>query len=302
MDHIETSLVTGAAGMLGTALVPALREDGGRVHATDVVIGPGVDSLDVRDFKEVRALCHKFLPSRVFHLAAETDVEKCEADPDHAYRTNALGTQNVCLAAREIKATLIYISTAGVFDGQKKTPYTEFDQPNPLNVYGRAKLEGEHFVEKLMDKYFIVRAGWMMGGGPKDKKFVGQIVKQVRSGEKLLHVVNDKVGTPTYTVDFSRMICQLSKCEIYGTYHTVCTGLTSRLEVAREILDCLGRKDIEIVPVTSDFFKDTYSAPRAPSERMRNYLLELRGWNTMRTWQTALREYLSREFGETGVK
>ena len=96
-------------------------------------------------------------PGLVFHLAAETDLEICEANPDHAYLTNTLGTQNMCLAARRIGATLIYISTAGVFDGEKKTPYIEFDAPNPLNIYGKSKLEGEKIVEKMDDRRWFER-------------------------------------------------------------------------------------------------------------------------------------------------
>ncbi|MEM3434011.1 MAG: dTDP-4-dehydrorhamnose reductase [Candidatus Methanomethyliaceae archaeon] len=294
-------VVTGAAGMLGTALVPALRELGFRVYATDIVVDrPDIDPLDVRDLDALDAYFRKTAPMIVFHLAAETDVDKCELDPDHAFLTNVIGTQNVCIAARRVNATVFYISTAGVFDGMKSEPYTEFDEPNPINVYGKTKFEAEKIVKDLCQRYFIVRAGWMIGGGRKDKKFVAKILMQLRKGARILYVVNDKFGTPTYTVDFSRVICKLAETDWYGLYHAACTGEGSRLDVAREILSFLGRDDVELVPVPSEFFRNSYPAPRPRSEMMRNYMLELRGLNIMRSWKEALREYLATNYKDIG--
>jgi len=275
------------------ALVPELRQAGYNVIGTDINAESNeIDFLDVRDYDSIVNHFRDNHPKFVFHLAAETDLERCESFPDLAFMTNTLGTQNVCLAARDVGAILIYISTAGVFDGEKSDPYTEFDQPNPINVYGKTKYEGEKFVERLCKRYFIVRAGWMIGGGNKDKKFTAKIIKQIREGAKELHVVNDKFGTPTYNVDFSRVLCWLMQTNWYGLYHAACTGTGSRLDVAREIAKFLGKNDVKMIPVESDFFKDTYFAPRPRSEIMRNYVLELRRCSIMRPWKAALFDYL----------
>lgn len=297
----KSCVVTGAAGMLGSALIPALRQAGYEVYATDIVKDNNtVDLLDVRNYDSISNYFHEIKPKFVFHLAAETDVDKCELSPDHAFMTNALGTQNVCLATRDIGATMIYISTAGVFDGEKSGYYNEFDKPNPINIYGKTKYEGEIFVEKLCGRYFIVRAGWMIGGGEKDKKFTAKIIKQLKDGVEELYVVNDKFGTPTYNVDFSRVLCWLAQTNWYGVYHAACTGTGSRLDVAREILKFLDRNDVKLIPVTSDFFQNSYPAPRPKSEMMRNYVLELRGYNAMRPWKTALSEYLRNGYQAIG--
>lgn len=290
-------LVTGAAGMLGSSLVPVLRKEGHEVYPTDIdTSDEGIEFLDVRNIEEIFKFIKRSKADLVMHLAAETDVDKCEAEVDHAFMTNTTGTQNVALACQENDIVIVYISTAGVFDGTKKEPYTEFDEPNPINVYGKTKLEGEKFVEKLLDKYFIVRAGWMIGGGEKDKKFVAKIIKQIDEGAKELHVVTDKLGTPTYAPDFSKVLAELIKTNYYGLYHLTCKGSGTRYDVAKKMLEFLGRNDIKLIPVTSEFFSETYPAPRPRSEMMRNFMLDLRGMNTMRPWEGALDEYLRTNF------
>jgi len=290
-------LVTGAAGMLGSTLVPILRKKGHRVYPTDIDLSDkGMKLLDVREIKQVENWVKKVSPNLIMHLAAETDLEKCEDDPNHAYLTNTVGVQNVALLCEHKKIPLVYIGTAGVFDGKKKGFYNEFDVPNPINIYGKSKLAGERIIEKLLTKYYIVRAGWMMGGGKKDKKFVAKIMKQINEGAKKIHAVTDKLGTPTYTVDFSKCISRLILTEYYGLYHIVCSGEGTRYDVAKEILKILDRKDIKLIPVTSRFFSKTYPAPRPRSEMMENLMLELRGMNTMRSWKEGLKEYLELNF------
>lgn len=290
-------LITGAAGMLGSSLVPILRERGHKIYATDIDLSNRkAKLLDVREIKQVERWIQKVRPDLVMHLAAETDLEKCEADPGHAYLTNTIGVQNVALFCQLEDIPLVYISTAGVFDGEKKGFYSEFDVPNPINIYGKSKLAGEKIVEDLLTKYYIVRAGWMMGGGKKDKKFVAKIMRQINDGAKKIHVVTDKLGTPTYTIDFSKCISKLILTGYYGLYHMVCSGDGTRYDVAKEILKILGRTDIKLIPVTSKFFSKTYPVPRPRSEMMENLMLELRGMNTMRSWKEALKEYLELNF------
>jgi dTDP-4-dehydrorhamnose reductase len=293
--------------MLGSALVPALVEAGHSVTATDKRIdelkpwgpnGPPLGRLDVRSRAEVTAWCARVEPEFIVHLAAETDLETCESDPDAAFFTNALGTKHVVLASRDLGVPVAYVSTAGVFDGRKESPYIEYDQPAPINVYGSSKLEGERYVQWFSDRFYIVRAGWMVGGGPKDHKFVAKILNQLRDGATTIYAVDDKLGTPTYAPDFARCFCQLIQAGSYGLYHMACEGMGSRYDVAEKILEALGRADVALVKVSSDFFKDRFWAPRPRSEIMRNLVLELQGLNGMRPWPVALAEYLQTAFGD----
>jgi dTDP-4-dehydrorhamnose reductase len=284
-------LVTGAAGMLGSALVPALNQRGGKVFATDLKpIDDEIEFLDVRDYKKIEESVNKIKPDMVLHLAAETDVDKCELEPEHAFLTNTIGTQNVALACQKRNIVMVYISTIGVFYGDQFEPYSEFDTPNPVNIYGRSKLEGEKIVQSLLQRYYIVRAGWMMGGGPKrDKKFVGKIIRQIKE-KNVLKAVNDKVGSPTYTVDFSKCLTNLIETGYYGLYHCTNKGYCSRFDVAKKIVALMGRSDVTVEPVSSAYFP--LPAARARSEMSRNYKLELLGKDTMKNWEDALKEYI----------
>jgi dTDP-4-dehydrorhamnose reductase len=284
-------LVTGADGMLGSALCPTLSQKGHKVIPTDLVPeGGGIEHLDVRSYERVGKIVEEIRPDMVMHLAAETDVDKCELEPDHAFLTNTIGTQNVALACQSHSIVMVYISTIGVFYGDKPEPYTEFDIPNPINVYGRSKLEGEKIVQNLLQRYYIVRAGWMVGGGPrKDKKFVGKIIRQIKE-TNVLKAVSDKIGSPTYTFDFSKCLTDLIETGYYGLYHCTNKGYGSRFDVAKKIVDFLGRSDVTVEPVSSAYFP--LPAARARSEMSRNYKLELLGKDTMRNWEDALKEYI----------
>ena len=188
---------------------------------------------------------------------------------------------------------MIYISTAGVFDGLKRDgPYTEFDDPNPINVYGDSKYQGELFVLRLVPRHFVVRAGWMIGGADRDHKFVARILAQVREGRATIHAVTDKRGTPTYTKDFAANLLELVGTPFYGRYHMAGKGEGTRFDVATEILEVIGRTDVTVVPVDSSYFNDEFPTPRLPSEAMRNLMLDLHGLNRMRPWRIALRDYI----------
>jgi dTDP-4-dehydrorhamnose reductase len=192
---------------------------------------------------------------------------------------------------------MTFISTAGVFDGLKESPYTEFDTPNPVNTYGASKHEGELIVARTVERHFIIRAGWMVGGGAKkDHKFVSRIIDQVRDGADTVYAVTDKLGTPTYAPDFSRCLLGLIESGVPGLYHMACGGEGSRYDVAERILEVLGREDITLAPVTSEYFAEEFPSARPPSEIMRNMVLDLQGMNTMRPWRVALEEYLLTEF------
>ncbi|HET7568250.1 MAG TPA: dTDP-4-dehydrorhamnose reductase [Gaiellaceae bacterium] len=282
-------LVTGAAGAVGSYVPQVFADD--ELILTDR--RGDFRMLDVRDPDAVSATVSDVRPDVVLHLAAATDVDQCERDHDYAFSNNAIGTQNVALAARNNDAELVYISTAGVFWGDKPEPYTEFDEPGPANVYGHSKLAGERIVATLCDRFYTVRAGWMVGGGVLDRKFVGKIAEQLRGGATHLKAVDDKFGTPTYAPDLLRNVRRLLGTGYHGLYHGVNKGVCTRWDVAAELATILGREDVEIERVSSAEFP--LPAPRARSEAMRNYKLELLGLDEAPAWQEALRTYVEGE-------
>jgi dTDP-4-dehydrorhamnose reductase len=276
-------LVTGASGMLGGDLCRLLADRHG-LYAADV------DTLDVSVPGQVLAALEQSSPELVIHLAAWTDVDGCERDPFNAYRVNTVGTQNVALACQKAGIPMVYLSTISVFDGLKPEPYTEFDTPHPQSVYSRSKYQGELIVQSLLSRYYIVRAGWMFGGGEHDKKFVGKIIRAARESNEL-RAVDDKFGSPTYTVDLARGLDKLIETGLYGVYHMVNPGgMPSRFEVAQFILKCAGITDCRLVPVPSAAFP--LPAPRPRMEAGYNLHLELLGFDWMRPWTEALREYI----------
>lgn len=283
------ALVTGANGMLGSTLCPVLAKHGYKVMPTDInTENSGMEFLDVRDFTQVKSLISQKKPDIIFHLAAETDVDKCEVEVDHAFMTNTYGTENIALACQEYNIPMVYISTCGVFDGKKTVPYNEFDTPNPISIYTKSKFEGEKIVEILLKKYFIFRAGWMMGGGKKDKKFIAKIVELIKT-KNILTVVNDKRGCPTFTKDFSEGIIKVIGAGQYGLYHVTNKGSATRYDIACKIIEYLGRDDITVKPISSQEFP--LPAPRPDSEVVDNHKIELLNIH-VRPWEEALKDYL----------
>jgi len=289
-------LLTGCAGMLGSAMRPALKAKGHTIVSTDIdTQEQGIEYLDVRDHAAVLAMALRVKPDMIMHLGAETDVDKCEVEIDHAYKTNTLGTQNVAYVCRKLDIEMVYISTAGVFYGDKIEPYTEFDTPRPANVYGDSKLQGEHVVRQLLTKYYICRAGWMIGGGGnKDKKFLNKIMQQIQKGSKEIKAVNDKFGSPTYTVDFSACMANLIATGYYGLYHMGNIGSCSRFDIAKKAFEILGITGVKLTPVSSAVFP--LPAQRARSEAMTDCMLNLRGINLMRPWEEAVTDYVVSSF------
>jgi dTDP-4-dehydrorhamnose reductase len=264
------------------------------IRCTDVDVNSyWLEYLDFRDFEAYRSDVMAFAPDVLIHLGAHTDLEFCERNVDDCYLTNAIAPENAVFIANELGIPIVYVSTAGIFDGQQDT-YDDWDLPNPLGHYARSKYAGELFVSHHADRYLTCRAGWMMGGGPtKDKKFVNKLMRQLKDGKTELHIVADKLGTPTYTHDFARSVGLLLEKETWGLYNMVCEGVTSRLGVAREMLEILGLEEsVSITEVSSDFFADEYFAERPYSERLINRKLQLRGLYEMRDWRVSLREYL----------
>lgn len=285
--------IAGCGGMLGEAFFKTFQEDY-EVKCSDIDINePWLSYCDFRVLSQYREDVRNFNPDYLFHLGAHTDLEYCENNQDDCYLTNTIAVENGVYIANELNIPILYISTAGIFDG-KKNLYDDWDEPNPLGHYARSKYAAEVFVKETAHKYLICRAGWMMGGGPKkDKKFIQKVMKQILNGKRVLQIVNDKDGTPTYTHDFAKNVKLLLEKEVWGLYNLVCGGQTSRIEVAKYLLEALKLESkIEIQEVSSDFFANTYFAPRPPCERLVNYKLNLRDLNIMRDWKVALEEYI----------
>ncbi len=285
--------IAGSGGMLGEAFYAQFK-DHYELKCTDKDVNENwLSFLDFRDFEQYKKDVISFNPDYLFHLGAYTDLEYCENNADDTYLTNTISVENAVQIANELNIPILYISTAGIFDGNKEL-YDDWDQPNPLGVYARSKYMGERYVVENAKRFLVCRAGWMMGAGPKkDKKFIQKLMKQLKEGKSELYIVDDKDGTPTFTHDFAKNVKKLIENEYWGLYNMVCGGQTSRLEVANELLSLLNLKDeIKINVVNSDYFKDIYFAERPPCERLENRKLNLRGVNLMQDWKSALKEYI----------
>lgn len=285
--------IAGCGGMLGEAFFCQFKDEY-KLKCTDKDVNESwLSFLDFRDFDAYKRDVTDFMPDYLFHLGAYTDLEFCEENVNDTYNTNTLGVENAVYIANKLDIPILYISTAGIFDG-KKDLYDDWDMPNPLGVYAISKYMGERFVVENAKRYLVCRAGWMMGGGPKkDKKFIQKLMQQLKDGKKELFVVNDKNGTPTYTHDFAKNVKLLLNKKYWGLYNMVSGGQTSRLEVAKELLRIIGKQEvIKITEVTSEYFAKEYFAVRPICERLVNRKLNIRGINIMHDWKVALKEYI----------
>jgi len=272
--------VTGWNGLLGTSLVPLLR------HAHDVD-GFGVEDGEVTDLQFVRARFERFKPDAVFHLAAWTAVDACEAEPDKAFRVNGEGSRVVANEAARLNARVIAVSTDYVFDGEGTRPYTEDDAPAPKSVYGKSKLSGEEAVAGVAD-WAIVRTAWLYGGGGRN--FVDTILTALDERGNL-EVVNDQVGSPTYAQDLSGALVTLLEAGAQGLYHVANVGEASWFDLAREAATLTGRNPERIRPAT------TAQVPR-PAPRPAYSVLDCTRAATrhgirLRPWRNALADYLA---------
>ncbi|MCK5833273.1 dTDP-4-dehydrorhamnose reductase [bacterium] len=277
-------LATGAKGMMGCDVIPILSEK------CDV-LSTDIEELDICDNEQVRKAIKRFRPNWVLHMAAMTDLDRCEIEPKLAENVNSKGTENLAQACFDFNVSMIYISTSGVFSGLKKSPYIEDDIPRPQNVYGKTKYSGEKAVREILapDRWLILRAGWLFGGGAQDKKFVGKIYK-IAKQEGMLSAVEDIYGSPNYTVDIGNLILYFVNNRINGLFHVANEGCANRFKIAEEIVRVAGI-DCIVKPVSSEFFKN--SAQRPPMEAIENVRLREIGYK-MRPWEEALAEYVKR--------
>jgi dTDP-4-dehydrorhamnose reductase len=290
--RVRKMFVTGAGGMVGSYVRDVFEQ--WDLTLTDLV--PGCERLDVTKADDVKRAIQSAGPDVVLHLAAATDVDRCQRDPEWAHRSNALGAENVARACEDAGVTLVYVSTGSVFPGGQAEPYAETDEPAPVNAYATAKLAGERAVAAVVSRRYIVRAGWMMGGGARDTKFVGKMAELIAAGRTPLRAVADMWGTPTYARDLLGGIDRLLATNAYGLYHVGNAGHCTRYDMALAIRDSLGRPDIVVEPVDSSVFP--LPAPRPRSEAIRSVALARLGI-APRPWRDALHAYVASEIAPT---
>ena len=277
----KTVLVTGHLGQLGNALMELL-SPGYRTCGVDL------EEMDITRAEEVAGAFYLHQPDIVIHTAALTDVDGCELDPEAAVRINAIGTQNLVIAAEEFNSVFVHLSTDYVFPGNAGKPYMECDPTNPLSWYGKSKLMAEQFVRNMLYRYFIVRTSWLVG--EKGRNFVKIMLKLAREKDELT-VVDDQRGCPTFASDLARALLELIETPYYGTYHVTNSGETTWYDFAVRILKEAG-VDTPVRPITT---KDLgRPAPRPSYSVLSNMLYEQRGFTPMRPWEDALVEYLGK--------
>ncbi|PKL66226.1 MAG: dTDP-4-dehydrorhamnose reductase [Methanobacteriales archaeon HGW-Methanobacteriales-1] len=272
-------LIIGSEGMLGHDLVEILSKEN-EISTTTI------DTLDITDIEKTIETVKNINPDVVVHAAAFTDVNESETKKDLAYKVNGIGTRNVAVACKESNSALVYICTDYVFDGEKGISYQEYDQTNPLSIYGKTKLQGETYIRDILSKFYIVRTSWLYGyHGPN---FVTTMFKLAETMDTI-SVVNDQIGSPTYTLDLAIAISKLIKKPTYGIYHITNSGECSWYEYAKEIFEMAGIT-IEVKPVSTEEYPQP--APRPKYSVLENYNWKMEGFPEIRNYKDALQEYM----------
>jgi dTDP-4-dehydrorhamnose reductase len=272
-------LLMGAKGQLGVDLTSALIS-GHDVTAWDV------DELDITDLDAVIEAMRARKPDLILNAAAYTDVDGCEAHEEMAYRVNAIGPRNLAIGALEAGAGILHISTDFVFDGEKGTPYLEFDETNPQSVYGRSKLAGERAVREITPRHYILRTAWLYG--PHGHNFVKTMLR-LASERDTVSVVDDQVGTPTATADLIEAVMAVMGSEAYGTYHATCEGACSWYDFAVAIFRHAG-VSVKVEPTTTEALGRP--AKRPAYSVLDNFMLRHQRHVTLRDWESALCAYM----------
>ncbi len=274
-------LVTGAGGMLGAALVPALERAGHRTMAL-----PKTDA-DVTRLEALIGPARDFRPDWIFHLAAFTKVDDCESQPDHAHLVNGLGSRNAALAAAEVGAAVLAISSDYVFDGRGTTPYREYAIAAPVSVYGASKWAGEQSVREVHPRHMIVRTSWLYGLGGAN--FIDTILRKAQAGDPL-KVVDDQRGSPTWTQDLAQALIRLAETNQYGTYHITNSGHCTWFDLAAHVIERAGLKT-SLERTTSQAF--ARPAPRPAYSVLSNQFFEHVTRTPMPAWQDAANRYVA---------
>ena len=275
--------ITGSGGLLGRAVKTHCVAQGDDVHAF------GHKALDISDASTVKSQLGNLKPDVVFNCAAWTDVDGSESDPNRAESANALGPELLAATCRDIDALLITISTDYVFDGAKDGFYTQRDHPNPINVYGHFKLEGERRAQIASARTIVVRSGYIFGAGGTN--FLSTVLDRARSGDRL-KAISDMTGTPTYATDLAVRLRELAELDLPGTYHVVNAGDGASFEMfARTALELGGIDPVLLQSSTLAELKRPAARPR--NSRLRCLLSEAIGLMPLRRWQAALEDFVT---------
>lgn len=275
-------LVTGVKGQLGHDVLLELSRRG---HEA---IGVDAQEMDITDESAVRKVINEVSPEAVIHCAAYTAVDKAEDNIDICRKVNAIGTKNIAQVCRELNCKCMYISTDYVFDGEGVRAWEPTDKvSNPLNAYGLTKYEGEQWLQKYVDKFFIIRISWVFG--INGNNFIKTMLRLGKE-KGAVSVVDDQIGSPTYTVDLSILMCDMIESEKYGIYHAANEGLCSWYEFACEVFRVAGMTDVKVTPVDSSMFPA--KAKRPKNSRMSKDKLTANGFNKLPIWQDAVKRYI----------
>lgn len=275
-------VIAGVSGQVGSRLKMVLSPD----HD---IIGYDIHTLDITDFDAVKKAITSLKPNIVINAAAWTDVDGCAKDPQRAIAVNAIGAQNLAIAAYEVDAPVLQLSSNEVFSGDAKRPYGEYDQRAAVNPYGHSKLVAERAVAQTNPRHYIVRFSWLFAHGGHN--FIHAILNAARAG-KSLRVVVDEVSNPTYNADLVDAMVQLIHTGRYGTYHLPNEGVISRYAFARYVLDKVGFGDVPIAPIS----RHQWHRPSIPPlyTGLQNEFARQLGI-TMRPWQAAVDAFLEAE-------
>lgn len=274
-------LVTGKTGQLGHDVLLELERRG---HEA---VGTGSADMDITDESAVSLVLHKYQPEAVIHCAAYTAVDAAEDDEERCQSVNVDGTVNIARVCREIGAKMLYLSTEYVFSGEGERPWEPEDKTAPLNVYGRTKYEGELAVKQYLDRFFIVRISWIYG--INGKNFV-KTMRRLGEEKGSVSVVNDQVGSPTYTRDLAVLLVDMIESEKFGVYHASNEGTCSWYEFACEIFKQSGMDDVVVTPVDTSAFPAKAARPK--NSRMNKDKLRENGFSLLPSWQDALQRFI----------
>ena len=274
-------LVTGVKGQLGYDVVNELTKRG--IEA----VGVDIQDMDITDAASVEKVIGKAAPDAVIHCAAYTAVDQAESEPELCQQVNAAATRNIAEICRDIKSKLLYISTDYVFPGEGDRFYEVDAAKGPKNVYGSSKLAGEEAVQAVLAEYFIVRVSWVFG--IHGRNFIKTMLK-LGEGKTKLTIVGDQVGSPTYTVDLARLLCDMAATDRYGVYQASNEGICSWAQFAQEIFD-QAQMPVKVFPVGSEEYPT--KAVRPKNSRMSKKSLDQAGFLRLPSWQDALRRYLT---------
>ncbi len=253
------------------------------------VVGVDLDTCDVTDAQSVLQTFEEVHPDAVIHCAAYTAVDKAETERELCERVNIIGTDNIAMACSEFGAKMLFLSTDYVFNGEGEQPYTTDDPCNPINFYGYCKRQAEERIQQSLDRYFIVRISWVFGH--YGNNFVKTMLRLGKERESIM-VVNDQIGSPTFTEDLATLLCDMVQTERYGIYHATNEGVCSWYDFAAAIMH-EAHLPCAVLPISSESYRS--AAKRPHNSRLAKDSLDAAGFLRLPRWEDALRRYLCNE-------